>query len=112
MSDPSEVKRVLARLATGDTATYPAVTATDDYRTIIDAATDAAESLADAAVFVDADGHRRLTEAIEAAAAADDHPAARRGRRAKSELDDLQAALAGAEPSGTEPEGATEPRAQ
>jgi hypothetical protein len=101
MSDPAEVKRVLARLATGDTGEHPAVAAGDDYRTVIDAATDAVESLADAAAFVEADGHQRLADAIEAADAADDHPAARRGRRAEDELDDLAAALDSAGDRGT-----------
>lgn len=94
MSDPSEVKRILARLANGESTDYPAVSAGAEYRAVVDAATDAVDSLADAAVFVDADGRQRLADAIDAAEAADDHPGARRGRRAQTALDDLQTALA------------------
>jgi hypothetical protein len=94
MSDPTEVKRALARLANGDSADYPAVSATDDYRSVIDTAADAVDALDDAAVFADADGRQHLDAAIEAAETADDHAAARRGRRAQEALDALRDALA------------------
>jgi len=95
VSDPTEVKRALARLANGESADYPAVSATDDYRTVIDAAADAVDALDDAAAFVDADGRQHLDTAIGAAETADDHAAARRGRRARKALDALRDALAG-----------------
>jgi hypothetical protein len=97
VSDPTEVKRALARLANGESADYPAVSATDDYRTVNDAAADAVDALDDAAAFVDADadGRQHLDTAIEAAETADDHAAARRGRRAREALDALRGALAG-----------------
>jgi len=94
MSDPSDVKRVLARLANGES--------TDDYRAVVDAAADAVTHLSDAAAFVAADGRQRLADAIDAAEAADDHPAARRGRRAQAALDDLRTALEAAESDAVE----------
>jgi hypothetical protein len=93
MADPSEVKRVLARLADGESAAYPPLSRADDYRAVVDVAADAVDSLADTAAFVDGDGRQRLANAVDAAEAADDHPAARRGRQALAALDDLQAAL-------------------
>jgi hypothetical protein len=94
VSNPTDVKRVLARLANGESPDYPAVSNGDDYRAVVDAATDAVGTLDDAAAFVDADGRERLDAAIEAAAEAGDHAAARRGRRAREALDALRDALA------------------
>jgi len=83
--DVTTVKEVLARLAR-DPAGGPVRLrgrrfGGDDYRTVIDEACAAVESLADAAAFVDRRGVDGLEDAVEAAREAGDHAAARRGHR-------------------------------
>jgi hypothetical protein len=90
------VKDALSRLARRPAGT-PSLGSdrfgSDDYRTVVATAEEAAASGGAATDFLAADGLARLDAAIEAAAAADDHAAARRGRQARDVLSDFLTAV-------------------
>lgn len=98
MPDPETVKRVLAELAHRPTDAGARMVARfgadspDDYRAVIDQACAAVQDLSAAAEFVDAVGTGRLESAIQAAEAAGDHAAARRGERALTAFERLRSA--------------------
>ena len=95
MPDTTSVKRALSRLAeqSADPPVDGGWFGGDDYRTVVTAAEDAVESVADAVDFLDANGFDRLDDAIEAADEAGDHAAVRRGRRARTVLTDFRQAV-------------------
>jgi len=101
VSDPESVKRALARLAARPTGTVtrPATRlSTDrppDYRRIVDRASAAVQDLSTAADFAESVGTERLERAIEAAEAAGDHAAARRGQRVLSTFQRVREAASG-----------------
>jgi hypothetical protein len=101
VSDPESVKRALARLAarsTGVATRTAARFAADrpsDYRTVIDRASAAVRELSVAANFAESTGTDRLERAIDAAEAAGDYAAARRGQRALSAFEQVREAIDG-----------------
>ncbi|WP_335999566.1 hypothetical protein [Halorientalis halophila] len=90
MPDTQTVKQALTRLAHRTTDAPSAdggwFADASEYRSVVDEADAAVESVEAAVAFLDADRLASLEEAIETAEAAGDHAAARRGRNASEAL--------------------------
>ncbi|MEA5387562.1 hypothetical protein VB779_11270 [Haloarculaceae archaeon H-GB11] len=85
MTDSSNAKRALQRLARGTDA---------DWRHCIDLASDAVENISVGAQFLDANGRQRLECAVERAAEAGDEQRLDEGRRALTAFENYQRSAA------------------